>query len=149
MFNVIAKIAAGAAVAAASNYAGKAIGEKIARDNKSEIDRAKAKKAARRLADLLIDIYNEGVKTELHEKTWNLHQEAKASGCVGLSTAMVVETREDKPHVGFYQVRLFGDQTTLIVDGCQVATYYTTDFRGVIKAAINNHIFVEGYNMES
>ncbi len=148
MFNAIAKIAAGAVVVTASNYVGKAVGEKIARDNKSQIDHAKARKAARRLADLLIDIYNEGVKTELHEKTWNLHQEAKASGCVGLSTAMVVETRE-QPHVGFYQVRLFGDQTTLIVDGCQVATYYTTDFRGVIKAAVAAHIFVEGYNMEA
>jgi hypothetical protein len=148
MFNVIAKIAAGAVVVTASNYVGKAVGEKIARDNKSQIDHAKARKAARRLADLLIDIYNEGVKTELHEKTWNLHQEAKASECIGSSTAMVVETRE-QPHVGFYQTRLFGGQTILIVDGCEVATFNTTDFRGVIKAAIAAHIFVEGYNMEA
>ncbi len=148
MFNVIVKIAAGAVVVAASEYAGRAIGEKIARDNKSQIDHAKARKAARRLADLLIDIYNEGVKTELHEKTWNLHQEAKASGCVGLSTAMVVESR-DQPHIGFYQTRLFGDQTTLVVDGEEVAIFNTPDFRGVIKKAIADHIFVEGYNMEA
>ena len=147
MFNVIAKIAAGAALVAASNYAGKAVGEKIARDNKSQIDHAKARKAARRLADLLIDIYNEGVKTELHEKTWNLHQESKASGCVGSSTAMVVETRE-QPHVGFYQTRLFGCQTTLIIDNEEVAIFNTCDFKHVLKEAIKAHIFVEGYNME-
>ena len=143
MFNVIVKIAAGAAVVAASEYAGRAIGEKIARDNKPEIDRVKAKKKARHLADLLIDVYDAGVKTELHEKTWRLHQEAKTTGCEGLATAMVVETRE-QPHVGFYQVRMFNNQTILVVDEQEVATFYTSDFRGVIKAAINNHIFVEG-----
>ena len=148
MFKAIAKIAAGAAVVAACNYTGRAVGEKIARDNKSEIDRAKAKKAARCLADLLIDVDAAGVETSLHMKTWDLHQEAKASGCIGLATALVVEERGEKPHAGFYQVRLFGDQTTLVVDGEEVAIFNTPDFRGVIKKAIADHIFIVGYNME-
>jgi hypothetical protein len=77
-----------------------------------------------------------------------LHQDAKATGCIGLATAMVVQTTEDKPHIGFYQTRLFDNQTTLVVDGEEVATFYTTDFRSVIKSAIADHIFVVGYNME-
>ena len=144
MFNVIAKIAAGAALTAVAQYAAKASVEKLAKE--PALVKAKSAKAARELANLLIDIDARGIETKLHKETWELHQEARASGCENAATAMAVETRE-KPHVGFYQVRLFRGKTILIVDNEEVATYHTSDFRRVIKDAIKDHIFVVGYNM--
>ena len=145
MFNVILKIAAGAALTAAANYAARATAEKLAKE--PAITKARQAKAARELADILIDVYNMGIETNLHRETWNLHKESKASECVGSSTAMVVEVKEE-PHVGFYQTRLFGNQTTLIIDNEEVAIFNTCDFKHVLKEAIKAHIFVEGYNME-
>ena len=104
MFNVILKIAAGAALVAASNYTGKAIGEKLARE--PAFQKAKKAKAARELANLLIDVDARAFETDLHKQTWELHQEAKASGCEGLATAMVVEEKE-KPHVGLLSLYYF------------------------------------------
>ena len=145
MFNVIAKIAAGAAIMAVSNYAGKAIGEKLARE--PALVKAKKAKAARELADLLIDIDARGIETKLHKETFEYHQEARASGCENAATAMVVEVK-DLPHVGFYQVTLIDEETCLFVDGRLKATFNTDDFRSVLKEAIVTHIFVVGYNME-
>lgn len=145
MFNVILKIAAGAALVAASNYTGKAIGEKLARE--PAFQKARRSKAARELANLLIDIDARGVETKLHMETWDLHQAGKTAGCDGVATAMVVEEKE-VPHVGFYQVKLIDEETCLFIDGRLKATYNTPDFRSVIKEAIVSHIFVVGYNME-
>jgi hypothetical protein len=145
MFNVIVKIAAGAALAAASNYAGKAVAEKFYRENGETLKKGKEKRKACELKNLLVDVYDAGIETEAHKKTLNFHKDGEKDS-IQCATAMVVVVGEI-PKISYYQTRIVSEETELFIDGRHMATFKSVDFVGILKEQISSHYFVEAYNI--
>lgn len=146
MFNVILKVAAGAALTAAANYVAKATAEKLAKE--PALVKAKEVREARKMADAIIDANLLGVKMVCQEHHWEFHQKINGSGASDGSTAMVVRIGEE-PKLVFLQTRVVGDKTQLWVGDSHIADFNTVNHNAVLSSQINNgYILIEGFNFK-